>query len=58
MRHEQDRLLLALPDPQQHVVHIDLGMGIKCTERLVHQQYLRLDDQRPHQRRALTHSTR
>ena len=58
MRHEQNRLLLALPDPEQHVVHIDLGVGIKRTKRLVHQQDLRLDDQCSHQRSALTHSAR
>src|SRR6266849_1630655 len=58
MRHEQNRLLFALPDSEQDVVHIDLGVGIERTERFVHQQNLRLDDQRSHQRSALTHSTR
>ena len=58
MGHEQDRLLLAIPDPQQHVMHVDLGVGIERAERLVHQQYLRLHDQRSHQRRTLTHAAR
>src|SRR5882724_5685478 len=58
MRHEQNRLLFALPDSKQNVVHIDLGVGIERTERLIHQQNLRLDDQRSHQRSALTHSAR
>src|ERR1700730_15555194 len=30
MRHEQYRLLFALPDPEQDVVHIDLGVGISA----------------------------
>ena len=58
MGHEQHRLLLALPDPQQDFVHVDLGVGIERAERLVHQQYLRLDDQRSHQRGALAHAAR
>src|SRR6202000_379759 len=31
---EQDGLLLALPDPEQHFVHVDLGVGIERAERL------------------------
>jgi hypothetical protein len=43
VRHQQDRLLLAFPDPQQHLMHIDLGMGIQGAKRLVHQKNLRFD---------------
>ncbi len=39
-------------------MHVDLGMGIERAERLVHQQDLRLDHQRAHQRRALPHAAR
>jgi len=56
MGHEQNRLLFAFPDSEQDFVHIDLGVGIERAERFVHQQYLRLDHQRPHQRRALAHA--
>ena len=40
--HEQHGLLLALPDIQQHLVHVELGVGVERAERLVHQQDLGL----------------
>src|SRR5882672_1353265 len=57
MCYEQDGLLLAIPDPQQHLMHVDLGVGIERAEWLVHQQDLRLDHQRAHQRCTLAHTT-
>src|SRR5258708_9590983 len=56
--YEQDGLLLAIPDPQQHLMHIDLGVSIERAERLVHQQYLWLNHQGSHQRRPLAHAAR
>src|SRR5579859_1474895 len=35
---EQNRLLLALPDPKQHLMHVDLGVGVERPEWLVHQK--------------------
>src|SRR4051794_436002 len=33
MGHEQHCLLLAFPDAKQHVVHVDLGVGVERAER-------------------------
>src|SRR5262249_44820749 len=30
--YKEDRLLFALPDAQQHLMHVDLGMGIERAE--------------------------
>ena len=39
---EQHGLALALPEAQQHRMHVELGVGVERAERLVHQQDLRL----------------
>jgi hypothetical protein len=52
----QDRLPLTLPDLEQRLVHLELGVGVECTERLVHQENLGLHDERAHQRNALAHA--
>src|SRR5579871_3292948 len=58
MSYEKHGLLFTLPYPQQHLMHIDLGMSIQRPERLVHEQDLRLDDQGSHQGCALPHASR
>ena len=55
---EQHGLALALPDLEQGLVHLELGVGVERAERLVHQEDLGLHDERAHQRHALAHAAR
>ena len=55
---EQHGLALALPQAQQHRVHVELGVGVERAERLVHQEDFGSGNQRAHQRHALAHAAR
>src|SRR5262249_8149193 len=45
VRDKQHGLLRSVPEPQQDFVHLDLGMGIERSERLIHEEDLRLHNQ-------------
>ena len=49
-------LWVCVEDPQQFLLHDDLGLCIERGERLVHQQDRPLHDQRARQRHALAHA--
>ena len=53
---EHDRLLRLLPDAQQLKVHLLARQRIERAERLVHQDQLRIVDQRARDRGALLHA--
>ncbi len=55
---EDDGLAPLAPQRQQFAVQIELGVEIQGAEGLVHQEDLGLEDQGPHERHALPHSTR
>ncbi|MNI58431.1 hypothetical protein D3C73_1135430 [compost metagenome] len=46
MGDEDHRAAILLPQPQQFVLHQVAGVDVQRRERLVHQDHLRLDDQR------------
>ena len=58
MRDEQHREAGVLPELQQLVLHLAPGQRIQCSERLVHQQHVRLHRHAPGDRHALLHAAR
>src|ERR1700756_2547187 len=56
VRHKQHGLLVALPYPEQHLLHQRAGLIVECAERLVEQQDLGIVGERPRDRRALLHA--
>ncbi|MHC2561173.1 hypothetical protein ACVIVD_003167 [Bradyrhizobium liaoningense] len=54
--HEQHRLLVALPDPEQHFLHQGAGLVVQCAEGLVEQEDLRIIGERTCDGRALLHA--
>src|SRR6516164_2684259 len=58
MRHEEHRFAIALPELEQHDVHVVSSYGIECTERLVHQQNARIGNERAAERHPLAHPAR
>ena len=57
MGHKHGADLVSGPDALQLDVQAAPGDGIECAERFVEQQYLRLEDQRPGDRRPLAHAS-
>src|SRR5262245_962347 len=56
MRDEQHRLLVALPDLEQHLLHQRTGLVVERTKGLVEQQDLWIVGERPRDRGALLHA--
>src|SRR6516162_11131971 len=55
MRHEEHCFAIALPEFEQHDVHVISGYGIERAERLVHQQNARIGNERAAERYPLAH---
>ncbi len=58
MGHEDDRLLLRLPQPHQVFLHQLAGLGVEGTERLVHEEDVGVGGERPRQSHPLLHAAR
>ena len=56
MRHHESELLSLRPDVEDLVLHVHARKLVQRAERLVEQQYLRLVDERAHERHALRHA--
>src|SRR3984893_5029441 len=58
VRHEEHRFAIALPEFEQHDVHVVSRYGIECAERLVHQQNAWIGNERAAERYPLAHPAR
>jgi hypothetical protein len=55
MGDEEDRLAPVLPDAEEFKVHLLPGQGVQRAERLVHEQQIGVQEERPAERHALGH---
>src|SRR5262249_36910107 len=54
--HEQHGFTIALPELEQHDVHVVAGDGVERAERLVHEQDARIGNERARERYPLAHA--
>src|SRR6202048_1406382 len=56
--HENDRAPMLLPNPNQFILHVHAGLLVERTERLIHQDDLRIHQQRARNTDPLIHPAR